>query len=99
MKPKLAVRPRLNPVAVEKFVIGVESPAVQEPERLSVQASGSELRGPGLVQRQSGKVRRRMTVYLPPELAKSLMVRAAEKGEEASELVSAALTQYLGLCR
>jgi hypothetical protein len=98
MKPKLAVRPRppLDPLAVEKFVSGApERPEVRAPGRSDPQTLEKSLTAKGLVERKDGKVRRRMTVYLPPDLARSLMLRSLETGEEASELVSRAVSRFL----
>jgi hypothetical protein len=44
-----------------------------------------------VVQRKDGRARVRMTVYLPPKLARALRMRAAETGGEMSAIVTAAL--------
>lgn len=105
-KPVVSIRrPPLSPPAserMEQFVAGTsEYPDVRALSGSGSQASGrpstqtSELTGPGLVQRQSGKVRRRMTVYLPPELAKRLAVHCAGEGVEMSTVVAEALEKHL----
>lgn len=58
-------------------------------------SGGQTPRRRGLVQRQDGRVRRRMTVYLPPDLARELAVRCAATGEDISDAVSAAVQAYL----
>jgi hypothetical protein len=73
---------------------------IQAPERPNVSTQPkkkkqTEMKGPGLVQRQSGVVRRRMTIYLSPELAQSLQISSVHEGRELSEIVSDALTKYL----
>jgi hypothetical protein len=53
-------------------------------------------RSPGIVQRQDGRLRRRLTVYLSPELAKRLAVHCASNDFEMSEVVEEALAKHLG---
>jgi hypothetical protein len=48
-----------------------------------------------VLQRKDGRARVRMTVYLPPKVARALHVRAAETGAEMSDLVTAALEAML----
>jgi hypothetical protein len=48
-----------------------------------------------VLQRKDGRARVRMTVYLPPKVARALRMRAAETGAEMSELVTAALEAML----
>jgi hypothetical protein len=100
-KPKLELRPRPSspePAVVEHFVtFGAGHSNAQTSERPNA-SPGEEvpsLRGPGLVQRQSGAVRRRMTVYLPPTLAQSLQLSSVTEGRDLSDIVSDAVTQYL----
>ncbi len=49
----------------------------------------------GLVQRQDGRVRRRTTVYLPPELIGELTTRCVYDGRELSDAIADALRSYL----
>ena len=51
--------------------------------------------GRGLVQRRNGRVRRRRTVYLPPDLDRNLSTYCAANGREVSETISEALALYL----
>jgi hypothetical protein len=53
-------------------------------------------RAPGIVQRQDGRLRRRLTIYLSPELAKRLAVHCASNDLEMSEVVEEALAKHLG---
>lgn len=76
--------------AHERAVRLARPPAIQAPS--DGQQPGD---GPGLVQRQSGRVRRRMTIYLPPELAKGLAVHCAQSGAEISSVVATVLERYL----
>ena len=95
-KPKLSLRPPSSPTVVEQFVaFGAGHASTQTSERPDALPEKPALRGPGLVQRQSGVVRRRMTVYLPPDLAQSLQLGSVKEGREISEMVSDAVQQYL----
>jgi hypothetical protein len=49
-----------------------------------------------LVARRNGRVRRRMTVYLPPELAQQLAVHCTIKNVEISNVVADAVAAYFG---
>lgn len=49
----------------------------------------------GIVERSDGRLRARMTIYLPPDLAKALRVRCASEGMEISEAVAEAIQKYL----
>jgi hypothetical protein len=55
-------------------------------------ATGASL---GIVRRQSGRVRRRMTVYLSPELAAALTARCGAEGREVSAAVAEAVSRWL----
>jgi hypothetical protein len=52
-------------------------------------------KGRGIYQRKDGREVRRMAVYLPASLAKTLMVRCAQNDTELSLVVSEAVAQYL----
>ncbi len=49
----------------------------------------------GIVVRSSGRQRRRMTIYLPPDLATQLKVQAVLQDREMSEIVTDAVEMYL----
>ncbi len=51
--------------------------------------------GRGLVQRRNGRVRRRRTIYLPPDIDRELSVFCASNGREVSETIAHALVLYL----
>jgi len=92
-KPAVAIR-RPPPVQdVEQFVAG-EPADVQASRRSNARAS-SEQTGPGLVKRKDGRTRRRTTVYFPPDLATRLAVHCATAGVDLSDVVTAAVTEYL----
>jgi hypothetical protein len=65
---------------------------------LDVQAPGatSDETARSLVARRNGRVRRRMTVYLPPELAQQLAVHCTMKNVEISNVVAEAVAAYFG---
>ena len=65
-------------------------PAVQTAKLLDVQPSRA------IVQRKNGAALRRMTIYLPPDLARRLRIQAAEADRDMSELVADALRKHLG---
>lgn len=46
--------------------------------------------------RQEGRVRRRITVYLPPDLATALAIESARRDVEMSDLVAETLRRYFG---
>jgi hypothetical protein len=49
-----------------------------------------------IVCRQDGRQRRRMTIYLPPELAQRLKLHSVTTGEDMSDVVARALEAHLG---
>jgi hypothetical protein len=70
------------------------SPSSQPPS----QPSQVALRAPGAtsqIARKDGTVRRKMTLYLPPDLARELAVYCAGNGLEISATVSVAVAEYL----
>ena len=96
-KPAIAIRrpPEApHPVDVERFVSGGTPSNLQQPKHLDAQTSGTPP-GPGIVKRQDGRLRRRMTVYLPPELAKALSIHCATEGLELSHVVTEAVASLL----
>lgn len=90
-KPVVSIRrppmTRPDPAQVESFV---NNAGVQTSGRSDIQTP----KGPGIVKRRSGRVRRRMTIYLPPDLARQLMVYAAEENLEISEIVTQAVEGF-----
>ena len=93
-KPVVSIRrppvSKPDPVAVDQFVSGQKSPDVQTSGGSDVQVSGL-----GIVQRRDGRVRRRMTVYLPPDLAKKLKIYAVSEDREISDVVAEAVEKLL----
>lgn len=63
-----------------------------------------DVAGPGIVERKGrltsdgrrgARVLRRMTVYMPPDLAKRIELRSVEMGRDRSELISEAVAAFL----
>jgi hypothetical protein len=81
------------PVETERFI--AKGMDVQTSGRLGVQTSVQTPDAPGVVRRLDGRVRRRMTVYLPPDLAQKLQVSAVTNGREVSDLVTEAVERLL----
>jgi hypothetical protein len=98
-KPPITIRrPAVAPppTDVERFVSAGESPhGAKSGSPETAGAPGTPARGKGIHVRKDGRVRRRITAYLPPDLAQRLSVEAAATGREASEIVSAAVAAYL----
>lgn len=96
-KKPTKIAPRLPPSAADRFVESGQPADVRASRRPSAQTSdrSGTPRGPGIVSRRTGD-RRRMTVYLPPELAERLERRAFEERRELSEIIAAALARHLG---
>jgi hypothetical protein len=93
-KPVVSIRkPPSDPIAVERFV--TDGAAVAAAPENPLAAPTTPARGRGLVVRTDGRIRRRMTVYLPPELAREISVRCAGDGRDVSDLVTDALTAYI----
>lgn len=106
-KPQVSIRRPPNvepdPKAMEQFISGLAptlSPEVQipleTPKKASRKASKADpTQGRGIVQRQSGKAQRRMTVYLEPKLARSFAIYCAAQGQSISDTLSEAVLMFL----
>lgn len=70
-------------------------PSAREAERPNVQVPDSAPRGRSLVARADGRVRRRMTIYLPPPLARELAMYCAAEGVDLSDVVADAVAAHL----
>jgi len=100
-KPVVTLRkppasPPADPKAVEAFVRGSANTAprpsnVQTLKRSDVQTSKA------VVERADGRTLRRMTVYLPAELAGRLRVQCAEADVDVSSFIAETLADRLGL--
>ena len=77
--------PAVDPVAASRFVSG------QTSKRPDVQASAPR----GIVERKRSEKTRRMTVYLPPDLATRLAVYCAQHGRDMSDVVTEAVARTL----
>ena len=86
-RPPLESKPR----DVNRFVSAEAD--VQTSEHPNVSASA---RPASVVRRRDGRTRRRMTVYLPPDLARKLELHCVTQNRELSEAVTEAVTQLLG---
>ena len=95
-KPVISMRKPPTPATVDAFVRG-DQPAISlvtaPPAPASEPSANAEQ--PGIVARQDGRTRRRMTVYLPPDLAQALKVQSAMSGKEMSELIADAVRAHL----
>lgn len=104
-KPALSVRPppSVDPAAAQTFI---ETGDVQEHPKTSknvqdVQKTSSKERKRApfgskiLVERGGGKVRRRMTIYLPPEIADRLVSWCEAHGREMSHTITEAVGTFL----
>jgi len=97
--------PPAVPAAADSFVAAAEvpnAPSVKAPERPAVKASkpakGKAAPPPtrsAVVTRTDGRELRRMTVYLPADLAKRLAVRCAELDADLSAVIAEAVTKHL----
>lgn len=89
-KPTISVRrPPPPSAAVERFVTSEQVPRPAAP------LLNEPPRGRGIVTRKEGPARRRMTVYLPPELAQRLSVFCAARGLEMSAIIADAVLAHL----
>lgn len=105
-KPALSLRKPPAPVdlsAAERFVRSTDpGGGAQTSERSDVQRPVSLLPAPapvlsrGVLARKDGRELRRMTLYLPSDLARRLAVYCAEHDIEMSEVVTAAVRVHLG---
>jgi hypothetical protein len=71
-----------SPTQLAAFIHGVPAP----PE--------APIAARAVIVRADGRQRRRMTVYLPPALAKKLAVHCSERDQEMSNVVAMALEQF-----
>lgn len=69
-----------------------ERPAVKAPERPSDKPSPTRS---AMVTRSDGRELRRMTIYLPADLAKRLAVRCAELDADLSAVIAEAVAKHL----
>jgi hypothetical protein len=105
-KPALSVRPppAVDPTAARTFI---DTGDLQKPLKTSKDfykvSKASEAPRPArapfgsktLIERRGGKVRRRMTIYLPPELADRLVHWCEAQGREMSHMIAEAVGTFL----
>ncbi len=98
-KPVVALRKPPStppPEAVAAFVDGGgERSNVRATKRLDVQTS--ERSSKAVVTRADGRELRRMTIYIPADLAKRLRLHCTETDREISAVVGEAVGGYLGV--
>lgn len=88
-KPTVSLRRPPAPKALDAFVQG-------KPSSRGANAPGRQVaRGKGILTRAGGRATRRMTAYVPPELAKRAMMFCASEGRQFSEIFEEALASYL----
>lgn len=98
-KPTVSLRRPPAPVAlddVERFVQaapGAPAPPAEPPRSVPPRRGARGARG--LVARKDGRELRRMTVYLPSDLARELALHCAERDLDASAVVSEAVRRLL----
>jgi hypothetical protein len=94
-KPEISIRrPSSAPAPgdIERFVSGQGGGQVPSPPGTATPATA---KAKGIHVRKDGRVRRRITAYLPPELAQHLALHAVATGREVSDVVAAAVSAYL----
>lgn len=75
---------------------GTSDPATQQPENSEAQEPNApKPDGPGIVQRADGTYRRRLVVYLNPEHADQLKMRAVIDHRDMSDIVDELLSRWL----
>lgn len=99
-KPIFSVRKPPTPATIESFVAAGDAapyvPANEPSETLLKEiALPPRKRARGLVKRANGQVRRRLTVYVSPELAKRAFDACAASDRDVSELAAEALERFL----
>lgn len=83
----------MDVVAADMFVQKAEgSPAARARSR-------GRVKGRAVVERKDGRALRRMTLYLPVDLAKRLALHCVEHERDMSEVVTAAVERELGRSR
>lgn len=90
-RASVVVRPPPQLAAVEAFV---EGSSVQTSERSDAQTP--ETAGRAIVHRRDGRLLRRMTVYLPHELARRVHVACAEADRDVSDWLADLVRERLG---
>ena len=91
--PAPSTMPASTPVAAPTSVDGSSrsdaSNAISENSQITA-------RQRGLVAREGGRLRRRRTIYLPPELDERLETWCADQGREVSHAIAEAIRRMLG---
>jgi hypothetical protein len=71
---------------------GARAPSV---DAFVSQGGGGKTAARGILQRAGGRVTRRMTMYLAPELARRVQLYCVETGREISDVAGEALEAFL----
>jgi hypothetical protein len=97
-KPIVTMRkPPAVPAAADSFVAAAEvpeRPAVKASKPAKGRAAPPPTRS-AMVTRSDGRELRRMTIYLPADLAKRLAVRCAELDADLSAVIAEAVAKHL----
>lgn len=99
-KPVVTMR---KPPSLDAFVAGELGSQVPErsvrlvPEPTPQGAKSLSGSRRGELTRTTGRVTRRMTLYVPPDLARRVLMLCAESGREISDVGAEALARYLEL--
>jgi hypothetical protein len=98
-KPSLRIRPPPtvpDPAAAQRFIQGTE------PSRTSTKKTPENVhkrperhKRNGRVKREDGKVYRRMTIYLPPDLADRLVAWCQSQGRQISHATTEAISLFM----
>ena len=86
--------PQQDNAARDAFVRGADA---QTSRRSNAQTSGGKSSNKAVVKRVDGRELRRMTVYLPTDLAARLRVHCAEADIDLSEFVARAVAGHLSV--
>jgi hypothetical protein len=104
-KAVLAPRPAPDQAAIEAFISGkpvadaapsapaAATPRVAPPPPPIALASAAQKRT--VIRRKDGRELYRTTIYLEPELAQRMGIFAVKQGVDQTEIIKAALTEYL----
>lgn len=95
-RPKATIRKPPSTDDMDRFMDGDLAPSnIQELRPTEPIEPTEKPKGRGMVTRASGRIVRRLTVYVDPEVAQRLKVRCAVDGLDMSDVASKALDQYL----
>ena len=93
-KPPAAV----DPIEADRFVSAGTKTSERSDVQTSNRAKPASVRGKpkSLVERQDGRTLKRMTVYLPVDLAKRLAMHCVQNDRDVSETITEAVRRLMG---